>query len=221
MKITKRNLFLNLLVASHCCLGETDTAPPRDYTMVDLRNGLTTTLHEVGTTSFTFTVEWPVNMEIAFGQLCLMGKVNAKARGWNFMRELRVNPTQGKATFEVQYFEIPSSPLKHLDFSKKAFFAVRVPDLTNSLEGNNRGKYEEDDESDGFEVWWTNDVNEEVGNNAEAEEGKEGRVAASRRAGHGEAEQVAEAPSSHYVWLYLGISAAFCAVLYVVRRKKT
>jgi len=60
MKI--KHLF-SLFIIPLCCWGETNT-PARDYTMIDVDNGLTSTMSDVGTTSFTFSVEWTLDVEI-------------------------------------------------------------------------------------------------------------------------------------------------------------
>jgi hypothetical protein len=60
--------------------------------MVDLQNGLTCKFLEIGTTSFTFSVEWPLDVEIPNG-LRLRGRLDPDDL-WSFMRELVLDPEQ-------------------------------------------------------------------------------------------------------------------------------
>ena len=170
--------LIPLLIAPLYCLGETNNSPARDYTMVDLKNGLTTEMLEIGKTSFTFSVEWPLDMKFEEATLFLMGKLNIEVRGWSFLRALYLDPAyipqawtvsdpteldpiykrakidfaRRKATFEIPYSHIMWYPEgwegEKEDFERKAFFAVRVPNIADSPYAPNRGLYEEDDEED-------------------------------------------------------------------------
>ena len=202
-----------LLLTSLCLLASYATvkanAPVRDYKMVDLKNGLTTELLEIGKTSLTFSVEWKLGMEFDENTLYLMGKLNVELRGWDFIQALYLDPSQWqdiypagfpcfpvtldtvqrKATFKIPYSHI----MWHDDeeekeyFEKKAFFAVRVPLTTNLPEGNSsKGKYEEDDEQDDDEK-------------------------KTQGTGMGKA---------NHLWLYTGILiGSLCATFYFLRRK--
>ena len=85
-----------LLLASFCLFVSSVTAeantPTRDYKMVDLKNGLTTELLEVGKTSFTFSVQWPLDREIEMGYLELIGKLDIEKRGWEPLKSLYLDP---------------------------------------------------------------------------------------------------------------------------------
>ena len=155
----KMKKLLPLLIAPICCLGETSVTPERDYTMVDLHNRLTTKLLNVGTTSMTVYVEWPLNIEIPDGEFCLLGKLDIKERGWYELEGLDVDKRQGKATFEVLYDKIFWTPPEYPEyaedfkgFEKKAFFAIRIPGPPHTRLGASCGMYEEDDETDVFDV---------------------------------------------------------------------
>ena len=106
------------------------TTPARDYTMVDVGNGLTSKLLEIGTTSFTFSVEWPLDMKFETGMLDLFGKLNSDS-GWSPLTDVvRVDPSKGNATFEIPYnwliwHHFESERTK---FEQKAFFHFGVVD---------------------------------------------------------------------------------------------
>ena len=133
-----------LLIVPLCCWGET-TQPARDYAMLDVQNGLNCKLLDVGTTSFTFSVEWPLDMEIPTGTLDIFYKLHLDSV-WSFAREIVLDPTlregddgwvsrfpvefdlaQRKATFEIQYGVLAKSHLEKEPFEKQAFFHVAVP----------------------------------------------------------------------------------------------
>jgi len=202
LRITALGLLVTLAIATN--------VPARDYTMVDLKNGLTTELLEIGKTSFTFSVGWQLDMEIDEDTLFLMGKLNIESRGWSFLQALYLDPSrqqgrypasdwhscfpkefdlvQRKAIFEILYSEIAWS---HLDwgkerFKEKASFAVRVPIITDSPQGLTRGRYEEDDEQDEEE----------------------------------ENQSPVETKNDSHLWLYAGIlMGSLCAGFYFLRRK--
>jgi len=235
-----------LLIAPLCCLGETSNTSVRDYTMVDLRNGLITELLEIGPTSFTFSVEWPLDIKIAEGRLCLMGKLNPETRGWSFLKELDLDPThktgpflegswhsrfpvkvdqvQRKATFEILYDELVWYYMEweKAKFEKKAAFSVRVPVITNSPFGTNKGLYEEDDEEDDEEEKVTSTATVEAG----GQDGGQGGVVPSPTGStdgfqpSGQADTTgATAGDRRYLWLCVGIALALYAVFYFLRKK--
>ena len=232
----KTQLLLPLLALPLCGLGE---ALPfeRDYTIVDLGNGLITKLMDVGTTSITFSVEWTPNVEIDHRWLYLMGKLDIEERGWHFLTSLEVDHTQdqGNVAFEVLYEEIswtyPGWAHEYKDFEKKAFFAVRIPAPSDIPLGVSRGKYEEDDETDVFDV---QEKTDEETPSAEVKQGEaQGRVAANSPNHEGkvelgigdkelgEEELGIEKEGANRLWLYLAILSFILALFYFMRKKKT
>jgi len=198
-----------LLIAPFCCLGEINNSPARDYTMVDLKNGLTTEMLEIGKTSFTFSVEWKHGMKFEEDTLFLMGQllVLDLEEKWSSVKALYLDPTrwqgrysasdwyscfpkefnlaQRKATFEILYNDLFWHHDKDdkEDFEKKAFFTVRVPVITDS--------------PDGITEW----LYEDGGEKAETK----GAVGTKR---------------DHHLWLYAGILiGSLCAGFYFLRRK--
>ncbi|MCL1921580.1 MAG: hypothetical protein FWG50_11015 [Kiritimatiellaeota bacterium] len=223
-------------IASLCLFASIVTAdgkPARDYTMVDLHNRLVTKLLDVGTTSITIYVEWPLDMEFDVKWLYLMGKLDIKKRGWHYLECLEVDPTQGKATFEVPYTQLSWSYWEEFkDYQKKAFFAVRVPIPAESNFGVTRGRYEEDDETDVLEGWWLREGNPPTAATTNAEvslssrrgkqlgvKDEESGVGGEESGMEGERPREPNAPAGH-AWLYLAILPLILAVLYFLRRRK-
>jgi len=122
------------LLTSHVIAAST---PTRDYKMVDLKNGLTTELLEIGKTSFTFSVEWPLGMEFEEGTLFLMGQLLVlDLEEWSFLRALYLDPNryrdsdcsscfpvtlnlaQRRATFEILYDDL----VWYYDEEEKKYF---------------------------------------------------------------------------------------------------
>jgi len=123
-QISKVTVFLLFCLFT----GKAMTTPARDYTMVNTDNGLTSTILDIGTTSFTFRVEWSGKLEIPGDKwLFLMGRRRVDSV-WNFMTGIEVDPAQGKATIELPYNWLPE---EYYDFGKafkgKAFFHVSAP----------------------------------------------------------------------------------------------
>ena len=143
----KKSLLIALYLSAICATVEANTLA-RDYTMVDLHNRLTTKMIDVGTTSITISVEWPLDIEIESRWLDLMGKWDIKKRGWDSLADIDFDKTQGKVVVEILYDEMPWSYHEDmkLKYEKKAFFAVRIPIPQDSPWGPFRGKYEADDE---------------------------------------------------------------------------
>jgi hypothetical protein len=97
--------------------------PARDYKMVDVQNGLTYKLLEIGTTSLTFAVEWPLDMDIPSRQLNLYGKFHMDSE-WSGQLTMEIDPASGEAIFEIKYESFPwyyPEPEK-TKFEQKAFF---------------------------------------------------------------------------------------------------
>jgi len=209
--------------------------------MVDLGNRLTTKLLDVGTTSMTIYVEWPLDIEIDYGRFSLMGKLDIEERGWNSLGCLEVDPAQGNATLEILYDEMAwyySELFK--DFEKKAFFAVRVPIPKDWSMGITRGRYEEDDETDVLEEderYWRAWVETRVAELKQAEQGgaqasppsreeSAGNVATASLPSAEDETQRLEAVATidtppNRLWLYLAILPLILAILYFMRKKKT
>ena len=238
----------SLILLTSCLLTGTMTAetePTRDYTMVDLRNGLTTKLLDVGTTSIVFSVKWPLDMEIKMGYLWLMGKFDSEVRGWCPLKRLEtdpeyrveaistcgpieIDPARGEAVFEVLYDETPWYYRKEEKekLEKKAFFAVRVPVFRDGPIDTNRGLYEEDDEED--------EEDEELLDPAEAAPATEAngnQVVATasppnpeeqleiRDGESGTDTEPPQAPNRR--WVYVGIALfALCTISYFLRKKR-
>jgi hypothetical protein len=170
--------------------------------MIDLKNGLTTKLLEIGKTSLTFSVEWKLGVKYEEDTLSLMGKLNIEEQGWNPVQILYLDPTrcrdndwtssfpvafdpaQRKATFEIPYSHIMwyNDEEEKEDFEKKAFFSVRVPVLTDSPDGTTEWLYEGDYDKD-------------------------------------ETQSTVEIKKTSHLWLYAGILLGICAVFYFARRK--
>ena len=206
MKLSRLTL---LLITPLCCWGETNK-PVRDYKMIDMQNGLSYALLDVGKTSFTFSVEWPLDMEIPTGTLYLFYKLDVRS-GWSWARELvldptkregdgsgvsrfpvEYNPAQRKAIFEIQYKALAKSHLEKEKFERQAFFQVSIAPL-------------------GDTGWLPSqeEIEEEL---AKMRKEREGGAKA-------EFKMEVEGKSS-YLWLYVCILlGALCAVFYFVRRK--
>ena len=187
---SKPLFFILICVSALSAIAETP-APKRDYTMVDLNNRLTTKMLDVGTTSFTFSIEWPLDIKIEYGWLDLIGKLDIQERGWHELTFLKVDRTQGKATFEIQFCNLWDGAEWAKSSEKKAFFAVRIPIPDDSPYGPSKGMYEEDDETDVMEGWWERDD---------------------------ETESPGEKPNR--LWLYLALPLGVIgAVVYFMRKK--
>ena len=225
--------LLPLLIAPICCLGETSVTPERDYTMVDLHNKLTTKLLDVGTTSMTIYVEWPLDIEIPDGWFDLMGKLDIEKRHWHSLTTLETDLTRGKAMFELLYDDIFWTPPEYAEvfkgFEKKGFFAVRIPGPPHTPLGSSSGMYEEDDETDG--EWFRIDgvsireLEAAIQNIAQGgatvstpnREEHSGIKDPAVTATGNEPEQQTE---MNRLWLYLALSfGVLCAVFYFLRKK--
>ena len=121
-----------LVIAPLCCWGET-RKPARDYTMIDVQNGLNAKLLEIGTTSFTFFVEWPLGMDIESKWMILFGKFHLDS-GWNGLVTMEIDPLQGNATFEIEYDAVPWSyfETEKVKFEQRAFFHFAVQPLDDT-----------------------------------------------------------------------------------------
>jgi len=211
----ERLCYLFFLFTSPLCWGEANT-PTRDYKMVDLKNGFTTELLEIGKTSFTFSVKWQPDMEILNGWLYLVGKPDLEEGGWNFKTYREVDQALGKATLEILYKELLPSSGGGPDFSQKGFFSVITPDQRKVVE------WEDDDDAEEEEK-----APMVVTAEAEVQDGKKdetpslsfvkGKMPKADGTVAGQDEAVS---TMSRVWLYASIFlVALCAVFYVVRKK--
>jgi len=204
--------------------------PARDYTMVDLHNRLTTKLLDVGTTSMVIYVEWPLDIEIDYGRFSLMGKLDIEERGWHAVKSLEVDPTQGKATFEIRYTQLSWYYWEEIKpiFEKKAFFAVRISISPEDPEGIFRGRYEEDDEEE--DVPPNKNTHPPTAEAKQAEQGgmkpsspsrEREEQTGNRNDESGEEKLQAEPQEkTNRHWLYLVILPCVLALFYLMRKKK-
>ncbi|MCL1921581.1 MAG: hypothetical protein FWG50_11020 [Kiritimatiellaeota bacterium] len=239
MRKDRHMKFKPCFIAPLCLLASAMTAaeqPARDYTMVDLGNGLTTKLLDVGTTSMTIYVEWPLDMEFEEGWFHLLGKLEIEERGWHALTFLEFDSTQGKTTFEVPYRQLswyyPEDETNACKgFEKKAFYAVRMVIPPDNPEGPFRGKYEEDDETDVQEGWWLREGNPPTVATTNAEvslssrrgkqlgvKDEESGIGGEESGMEGERPREPNAPVRR--WLYLAILPLALAALYFLRRRK-
>ncbi|MCL1921542.1 MAG: hypothetical protein FWG50_10800, partial [Kiritimatiellaeota bacterium] len=125
---TKALFFISLCLLMAFAAAE--EKPARNYSFVDMQNGLTCQLLVVGTNSFTFSVEWTPDVEFPEGLLCLMGNFDVDTPWWSYLLDLGLNPAQGKATFEVRYDALPWYAWEDdkARLEQQAFFHVVVPD---------------------------------------------------------------------------------------------
>jgi len=194
-----------------------ENTPAREYTMVNMDNGLTSTMSDIGTTSFTFTVEWSYDLEIPGDKwLFLMGRLDLRDV-WSFMAGIEVDPTQRKTTFEIPYCWLPE---EYYDFERafegKAFFHISVPPPDDT--GWIGPRPEEKEETQG---------------NAETEQGEaqvllsaDRQVLTSREGEEklgirNEELGIEKQEPTNRLWLYLAVLPFILAVLYLMRRKKT
>ena len=138
-----KHLFF-LLIMPLCCLGEPTST--RDYVMVNYDTGLTSTMLDIGKTSFTFVVEWSPNTNTPW-RLDLLSRLLPETRGWGGLLELELDfaksvfkdegwcfrypikfdPTQRKAVFEIPYRAVIWNvwDREREMFEQRAFFTVQ------------------------------------------------------------------------------------------------
>jgi len=208
-----RHLFF-LLVIPVYGFAVTDKAPAHDFKMVDLKNGLTAELLAVGPTSLTIRIEWPLEMETnEMVQFYLIGKLDIKERGWDFLTLLTFDQSRGKATVEVLYSELSWNEYDEykLTFQEKAWFAIRVPRRNEDNRPYSvgiRGMYEEDDE-----------VDEEEYARMYEELRKEFEGEPPSREDEVEIKHEKLEVKSNPFWLYASILLGLCAAFYFMQRK--
>lgn len=225
-----KHLFL-LLLAPLCCWGETSTATKPVIAMIDRQNGLSPTLLSVGTNSFTFSVEWSPDVKFPEEWLHIMGKLDAEQHWWDNLRTLNLNPanradlvanghwhdldfpiegglTQGKATFEILYEDLPwsTSEKSKSRLAEKAFFSVVVPDPDDP------GWLPSAEEREAIKK------QEEEMMRKESEAKAEAPV--DTGAADGSEEGGATASPLHRLWPYLAILPCALVLFYLMRRKQ-
>ena len=210
--------LLLLLIMPYCCLGETNK-PARDYKMVDMQNGLTTTMLDVGTTSFTFSVEWAGKLEIPDDKwLFLFANLNEDS-WWSFEMGIEVDPTLGKAIVEIPYTWLSEEyyDFENAHFKGKAFFCVSAPPPDDEGCLPSREEIEE-------ELAKIRAEREGMVKPPLAEDKSSGGIPAVESGGgsqpSGQADTTgATLGSRRYLWLCAGIAFALCAVFYFLRKK--
>jgi len=209
MKLSRLTL---LLITPLCCWGETNK-PVREYKMFNKENGLTTTMLDIGTTSFTFAVEWQLDTEIPTGTLYLFGNRHMEDSWWSWERELvldqtqmnpygngvsrfpvEYDPVQRKAIFEIHYRILSEeyNDFKNAEFAGKGLFHVSAPPL------NDTGWLPSPEE-----------IEEELA-----------KIRKEREGGAKVELKMDVERKSNYLWIYAGILIGMlCAVSYFLRRK--
>ena len=178
--------------------GIEEKKPARDYIMVDIVNGLIPTLLDIGTTSLTFRVEWPLSLEISEHCFDLMGKFELE-RSWVSLMILDVDQTKGESTYEILYESLPWSRWANSKkiFEENAFFCVAIPGLDYMGED------------------W---VIEEIRARKEAAEKrkeKDDQTSAPNQSDESEPEN-----KTNRLWLPAGILISLCVVFYFMRKKR-
>jgi len=232
MKLKNRLVVLNLLVAPFCCLGAANK-PVRNFTMVDMQNGLTPTLLSVGPTSFTFSVEWTPDVKFPEEQLYLMSKPDAETPWWSVIAVLYLNPANkvgiyvddcfpveggiahGKATFEVLDQYIPSLYREESNFAEKAFFSVEIPDP------NYTGLEELEKELRAMTPEELREYDKRLEESLKAPmPAAEATASPTSRMENQDDGQSEGQKKTNRLWLYLGILlGVFCIAFYCVRKK--
>ena len=101
-----------------------DSAHKPNISMVNFPAGITNTLLNVNSTSFTFSVEWPSSMSIP-KKLTLLGKQQPDADEWDSLGTLEINPAKKKSV--ALLLDEPWGPFYPLDVYKtqnKAIFEI-------------------------------------------------------------------------------------------------
>ena len=211
-----------LLLIALCLLVGYATAeekPKHNYSFVDVTNGLHCTLLNVGSTSFTFSVEWSLDLEIPDRWFFLHGKLDMDQVAWDFLTHLNVDPTQGRATFEIIYDHLPWSSWEEskAKLEKQAFFHLIVPDP------NDPGWLPKTPEDFGEEEAPPVTTAEAEARKVEQAEPQAGSVPSCvEKLGMTNDKLETEEPvKTNHAWLYLALAlCAVCAILYALRKKR-
>jgi len=229
-----RYILLSSLCLLACTIRAEDKPLARDYTLVDLNNRLTTKLLNVGTTSMTIYAEWPLDIEVPNGWFYILGKLDVTERGWHELACLDVDKDQGKATFEILYddmFRYPSALVEVFKgFEQKAFFAIRIPGRPHTPLGAASGIYEEDDETDVFDLPTATTTEVQDAGQNEAQTSPSATTPADRQAQQtsphlGRLETtdeelgVEEPNETNRLWLFAGIIFCLYAICHFLRKK--
>ena len=226
-----------------------DGKPARDYTTVNLDDRLTVTMLNVGTTSFTFSVEWSPDVEFPEGVLNLMSKLDTKEPWWDNAVGLFINPTDragdhsneyysrfpveggfthGKAIFEILDGTFPDLYQEEMALASKITFSVTIPDPNfTGLEGiEEKLRKMTPDELQEFTKQLDEELKAPIKSITEqvttVEDGQSGAVPPEPpHPGKVEGERPREpnAPVGH-AWLYLAILPLVLAALWLLRRRK-
>ena len=238
---TQTKLMLLCLFVSTAIAGT--NVPARDYTMINFDTGLTTTILEVGTTSFTFVVEWSPDVSIP-RTLTLMGRLLPETRGWSSLEELELDKansavahlddwysrfpvefdiTRRKATFEIPYRVIPWYHMEpeNLKFAQRAFFSVQWPVESEEEWWNVYGS--EENEKFGVTAYELGIVKKMENQKQEQELDEEQTPISNDKTLKivvtEDEQDNSMASSPNRLWLYAGIVLLLSAVFYFVRRK--
>ena len=198
----------------------------RDYTMIDRNNGLTPTLLSVGSTSFTFSVEWALDLEIPDNRFSLMGMFELDG-WWDSLGNLDVDPTKGKAVFEVPYRHLAWNSFEdsRAKLAKKAFFSVVVLDPNHTgiewiLEEIEKEKKQKEEEEKMLKIEEEKKKKEEAEQMQKIEEAQKKKEDAEQMPSVKDEQSREVASSPNRLWLYLAGLPVILALLYLVRRKR-
>jgi len=218
--------------------------------MINFDTGLTTTILEVGTTSFTFVVEWKPDVDTQ-RTLTLMGRLLPETRGWSGLHELDLNPANRadlaersggfdgwdsrfpkeidldnrKAIFEVQYsiIEWCDPETGEIYFSRRAFFSVQWSVESEEEWWNVYGS--EENENFGVTAYELGIVKRTESRTQEQESDEKQTPITNDETLNivvvEDEQENATASSPNRLWFYAALALLLSAVFYFVRRKKT
>jgi len=92
---------------------------------------LTITSFNLGTTSLFIRAEWPLDLDIPWGWLELMGKLDLADddREWDYLTFIDVDQPQGFVECEIRFSRLSWYYADDIDFSKVAFFRLQIPEV--------------------------------------------------------------------------------------------
>ena len=204
--------------------------------MIPFPNGPTCTMLEVGTTSITFSVEWPLDIG-PYGTFDLIGKYDSESEDWNGLIQLDPNPAKRTGVYLETDDWYSRFPIKGGVPQKKAIFEVLYADMpwyyidddcpTNPVYSVNYDV----SEKDWRKVYWKDYKGEDderhvdttrvtvQGSNAASSSPVKKPIAV--QDGTVEQDSQDEAVSApNRLWLYLSGLPVVLAALYFVRRKR-
>ena len=228
------------LIISLCLFATCVTAKEkltRNYATTNLDERLAVTMLDVGTTSFTFSVEWSPDVEFPERQLYLMSKLDTKEPYWDAIAVLYIDPidrtedsphehyskipvesglAHRKAVFEIPDDSFPGLYIEEMTLASKITFSVTIPDPNftglESIEAEVRAA-----------ALAVATAEAEVKNAEHAETQVLSMPSREKQLEKSNEELEMEDPAkANNVWLYLLVSfCAICVVLYVLRKKRT